>query len=107
MEDGVGVLLRVDDPDDRVDERQDAVHVLAVLYGSGVVVGQVDEDESAQLGVPVPGRQRTPAQPGRDTQPFDEARGSVAPTARDGRRGGGPAHTGLRDGHPGERVEKL
>lgn len=58
VEDGVGVLLRVDDPDDRVDERQDAVHVLAVLYGRRVVVGQVDQDQPVQPGLRVPGRQQ-------------------------------------------------
>ncbi len=39
VEHGVGVLLRVHDPDDGVDERQDAVHLLAVLHGRRVVVG--------------------------------------------------------------------
>lgn len=48
VEYGVGVLLRVDDPDDGVDQRQDAVHLFAVLHGGRVVVGQVDQDQSAQ-----------------------------------------------------------
>ncbi len=104
---GVGVLLRVDDPDDGVDERQDAVHLFAVLDGRGVVVGQVDQDEPAQLRLGLRALQRAPSQPPRDAEPVDEARRAVAPTARDGRGGGRPAYPGLRNGHSGERVEEL
>lgn len=39
----VGVLLRVQHPDDDVHQPQQAVHLLAVTGGGGVVVGEVDQ----------------------------------------------------------------
>ena len=44
----VGVLLRVEHPDDDVHQPQQAVHLLAVTGGGGVVVGQVDQDKPVE-----------------------------------------------------------
>ncbi len=107
MEDRVGVLLRVDDPDDRVHEGQHPVHLLAVRDGRRVVVGQVHQDEPAQLGLHLGALQGASAQPSRDAEPVDEGGRAVAPAARDGRGGGGPSYARLRNGHSGERVEQL
>lgn len=106
VEDGVGVLLRVDDPDDGIHQRQDPVDLFAVLHGRRVMVGQIHEDEAAQLRLRLRALQRPPPQPSRNPQPVDEARRSVAPTARDRRGRGGPADARLRDRHPRERVEQ-
>lgn len=57
VEGGVGVLLRVDDPDDRVDQRQYAVDLVPVRDDGGVVVRQVDQDETLQFLVPVAARE--------------------------------------------------
>lgn len=89
VQDGVGVLLRIDDPDDGVDERQDAVDLLTVLHGRRVVVGEVHQNEAAQLRVAVGALDGASAQPPGDAEPVDERRGAVAPTARDGCGGGG------------------
>ncbi len=107
MEDGVRVLLRVDDPDDRVDERQDPVDLFAVLHGRRIVVGQVHQDEPAQLCLSFRALEGAPAQPSGDAEPVDERGRAVAPAARDGRRGGRPAYAGFRNGHSGEHVEEL
>src|SRR5699024_2070857 len=45
----VGVLLRVDDPDEQVDQRQQAVHLLGVGGLDRVVVGQVEQHQAGQL----------------------------------------------------------
>jgi hypothetical protein len=54
---GVGVLLRVHHPDDDVDQPQQAVHLLAVIGGGGIVVGQIDQHQPVEallLGAPGP-----------------------------------------------------
>lgn len=53
VEEGVAVLLRVDDPDHGVHVGEDAVDLGAVLGGGRVVVGQVDEDQAVEGAGPV------------------------------------------------------
>nr|MCF0102305.1 hypothetical protein [Streptomyces sp. MH191] len=106
VQDGVGVLLRIDHPDDGVDEGEDPVDLLAVFHGRRIVVGQVHQDQPAQLGVAVGPLDGTSAQSSGNAQPVDERRRAVAPTAHERRGGGGAAHPGLRDRDPGERVEQ-
>ena len=49
----VGVLLRVDDPDQQVDELDQAVHLEPVGELVGVVVRHVEQDQAVQLRLPV------------------------------------------------------
>ncbi len=106
VEGGVGVLLRIDDPDHRVHQGQDPVHLCAVLGGGRVVVGQVDQDEPLQrlVGGGGPGV-RPAAQPAGDGQAVQQPGGPVGPAARDGLGGGGAAQSGVGDRGPGQRVE--
>ncbi|CAM5579400.1 hypothetical protein SGRI78S_06805 [Streptomyces griseus subsp. griseus] len=107
VEGGVGVLLRVDDPDHRVDQRQHPVHLVAVLGGRRVVVGQVDQDEPLERLVERGGPRVRPApQPPGDGEAVQQAGGPVGPAARDGLGGGGAAQSGVGDRGPGERVEQ-
>ncbi len=107
VEGGVGVLLRIDDPDHRVHQGQDPVHLCAVLGGGRVVVGQVDQDEPLQrlVGGGGPGV-RPAAQPAGDGQAVQQPGGPVGPAARDGLGGGGAAQSGVGDRGPGQRVEQ-
>lgn len=97
----VGVLLRVDDPDHRVDQGQDPVHLVAVFGGGRVVVGQIDQDEPLERLVEGGGPGVGPApQPAGDGEPVQQSGGSVGPAARDGLGGGGLAAARCRRSGP-------
>ncbi|CAO0833430.1 hypothetical protein SMICM17S_10541 [Streptomyces microflavus] len=104
---GVGVLLRVDDPDHRVDQRQHPVHLVPVGCRGGVVVRQVDQDEPLERLVEGGGSGVRPAaQPAGDREAVEQAGGPVGPAARDGLGGGGAAQPGVGDLRPGQGVEQ-
>ena len=58
---GVGVLLRVEHPDQQVGELHEPVHLEVVGHLGGVVVGQVEQDHARRSARPRPGGGRRPA----------------------------------------------
>ena len=58
MKRGVGVLLRLDDPDEEIGKLDDFVHLEPVRRLDGVEVGQVEKHEALQS---VPVEAMTPA----------------------------------------------
>ena len=64
---GVGVLLRLDDPQDEIRERNDAIDFVAVVALDGVEVGEVEQHQASELArlEPVPPG-RPPASRGAD-----------------------------------------
>ncbi len=107
VESGVRVLLRVDDPDHGVHEGEDPVDLAAVCGDGGVVVGQVDEDESLEGLVAGAAGEGAAAQAAGDGQPVEEPGGAVGPGAGDGGSGGGPAQAGLETGTPASALMRL
>lgn len=108
VEGRVGVLLGVDDPDHRVDQRQHPVHLVPVAGRRRVVVGQVDEDEALErrVGLGAAARLRPAPQPSRDREPVQEPGGPVGPAAGDRRRGRRPPQPGVGDLCAREGVEQ-
>lgn len=107
VEGRVGVLLRVDHPDHRVDQGQHPVHLFTVAGRRRVVVGQVHQDETLECLVHGRTALHRPApEPSRDGQPVEQPRRAVGPTAGDGRRGGRPAQPGVGDLDARQRVEQ-
>lgn len=103
----VGVLLRVDDPDHRVDQGEHPVHLLPVARRRRVVVGQVHQDEPLERLVRGRAALHRPApQSAGDGQPVEQPGGAVGPAAGDRGRGGRPAQSGVGDLDAGERVEE-
>jgi hypothetical protein len=82
---GVGVLLRVHDPDQQVGDGDEAVDLGAVDGLDGVVVGQVEQDEAVQGRVgalQVEGAGAGVAVALVDVEPVEEGAGAVqAPDA--------------------------
>ena len=100
---GVGVLLRVGDPDEDVDELEHPAGLLPVRALPGVEVGQVHEHQAVE----VPGLLGRHLVPPPDGEPVQQLAGRLlAPDG--GRRGGGrrPAHPDLGDVVADERVEE-
>ena len=94
---GVRVLLRVDHPDHRVDERQ---HAGPPARGARTAAESWSgrSTRTSPRSAPAPSALcsgRAP-QPARDAEPVEEARRAVGPAAGDGRGGGRPAYARSR-----------
>ncbi len=108
VEPGVGVLLRVGDPDEEVDELEDALGLVAVRLLAGVEVGQVEQDEAVE-GAELAGvlRGGVDEVAGADPEPVEQGSGGLgAPDGSRGRRGRRTAHADLRDLRADEGVEE-
>ena len=90
VEAGVGVLLRVGDPDEDVDELEDALGLDPVRGLARVEVGQVEQDEAVE-GPDRPGARPSAATWWRVATPSQSSR---APAGRRPRRGGGRGRRG-------------
>src|SRR5690606_23712777 len=104
----VGVLLRVDDPDQQVDERQEPVDELGVAGRDRGVVGQVEQHEAAQVGLVGAGERRV-AQEAPLAGGVEEAGPGGArrtPDARGGLRRRRPDDADVGARGPGEGVEQ-
>ena len=104
---GIGVLLRVRDPDEEVDELEDPLGLDPVAGLQGVDVRQVEEDEPVE-GAELPtGAVAVDDVPRPDTEPVEELAGRRGPPDR-GRRGRGRRSAHAHPGHvgPDEGVEE-
>ncbi len=107
VEPGVGVLLRVGDPDEEVDELEDPLRLDPVLRLAGVHVREVEEDEPVEAADVLPGSVALDEVAGADAEPVEELAGRLAaPDRRGGGRGRRPAHPDPRDLGADERVEE-
>ena len=108
MRGGVGVLLRVEHPHDEVGDLDQPVGLGVGQRPDGVVVGQVEQDQSVELALALvqgtgPGEAVAPL----DLQPVEQrARALQAPDAGVSTRRGRAAHTCRRQLQPGDRVEQ-
>jgi hypothetical protein len=96
---GVGVLLRVDDPDEQVDEVEQPFDLEAMRGLDGVEVRQVQEHQARELAV-------TDRVPPRDPEPVEQRSPSPAPHGGRRSRGGRAAAARGRELGAGERVEE-
>ena len=105
----VGVLLRVEHPDDQVGEGEQPVRLHPVRLLDRVEVRQVEQDKAAQGRLVVGVQGALPGEPPRRgyAQPVQQRTGPVGtPQAGVRHAGGGPAHPDLRQLQPRERVEQ-
>jgi hypothetical protein len=51
MEGSVGIFLRIDDPDEEVDELDQAIHLEPVRDIGGVLVGEIEQDQAVELAL--------------------------------------------------------
>ena len=98
---GVGVLLRVEHPDEHVDQRDEPVDLQPVRHLRRVVVRQVEQHEPAQVVL------RFEGVPAGDLEPVQQrARACGIPHRRVRHAGRRPAHARQRHLRPGQRVEQ-
>ena len=100
MQSGVGVLLRLDDPEDEIGERDNAIDLVAVVALDRVEVRKVEQHQTPEL------TWLEPVAP-CDLQPVEERIGAVSPHRRlgDGRRR--PSTTDRRKLGARQRIEEL
>ena len=99
----VGVLLWVEDPDEGVDEAHQPVHLGPVGQLGGVVVGQVEQHQAAQLG----GGRRVAVLSCPDLQPVQQFRCTGGPEHDSlGHRRRRPPHADRSQRGPGDGVEQ-
>ena len=109
VQDVVGVLLRVDDPDEQVNEPDEAVDLHSVLDRRRVEVRQIEQDETVEVVV---GRHVQLAVTGdlvasRNVEPIEKCGCALAPPdARQRRVGRRTAHSYRRQVEPDEGVEQ-
>src|SRR5665647_2738635 len=104
----VGVLLRVDHPDQEVYHRQQPIHHLAVLRRDRVMIGQVEQDQAAQrrLGFAVERALALEPVIGGDLEPVEQAVRLASPDARADLRRRRPKHAHLGERQAGNRIEQ-
>ncbi len=90
MKGGIGVLLRIDHPHERIDHFDESVDLRPVFGGGRIVVRQIDQHQAGQL---VSGAADSVA--AVDAQPVEQTGCPVADDRRPSRRGGGPPHADL------------
>jgi hypothetical protein len=86
----VRVLLRIDDPDEQVNELDEAIDLEPVVELGGVVIGQVEQDQAVELLLVLDHRAVLPGRlPTRDAEPLNQRRRSLGTPDAGVRLGGG------------------
>ena len=100
MQRRVGVLLRLDDPEHEVGERDDPLGLDPVRGLHGVEVGQVEEDEASEVVC-------VDLVPASDPEPVEQRAGVPAPHRRLAGSGGRPPPPDGGKLRAGQGVEEL
>ena len=108
MDDLVGVLLRIGDPDDQVDQLQQPVHLGPMpLVRPSRSPGRSSSTRPPRLGIGVVGGRPVEPTIRRDAQPLEQAVGAGRrPDGGVSQAGGRAAYADLRQIHPGQPVEQ-
>ena len=97
MERGIGIFLRVDDPDEEVDELDQAIRLEPVGEVGGVLVGEIKQDQTIEfvLAAGIEDRLVSELVTPRDTEPVKQWLCTVrTPHAGKGMCGRGAVYSG-------------
>jgi len=106
VQDVVGVLLRVDDPDEDIDHGEEPIDLLGVVFLHRVVVRQVEEDQPVERPLPLPLQEGVEEHAALDAEEVEELVRPNTPRAGAGAPGRRPGRTRIREAGAREGVEQ-